>query len=351
MLSLRLLGLFGLIVVSSTIISLPGHLWNGTDLLELSHTNATMVRDDRDSTSNATSPDPNARRFTTVIDNYPDVKISGKSTFMNILKTMIELSYSDGTHVYAGGTFSFPDYTNVKIRITSSSSGLIYRYAILGLYQAAQYLTTSKMFICINVNLYWSEGGVAALVGTIKIFPDPLPDVESEKVLNLIGVGQRAETPSIIPDLANFTSLEDNETDVADFTNAGKLSIFLELQGQSLSIPEVFMTLFLGLVHIASFGTAHVVQDFEVRDPFPMTELVYKHYGAPRTSPPFFDYHMAARALGYIPKYMFAQGRFEEVIFVLEVGGTPVGIGYLRKFSTTSSTASDKVYGKEGPLV
>ena len=344
MLSLRLLGLFGLIVVNSTIISLPGHLRNGTDLLELSHTNATVVRDDHDSTSNATSPDPIARGFTTVIDNYPDVKISAKSTLMNILKTMIELSYSEGTHVYAGGTFSFPDYTNVKIRITPFSSGLIYRYAILGLFQAAQYLTTSKMFICINVNLYWSEGGVAALVSTIKIFPDPLPDVvESEKVQNPIGVGQRAETPSIIPDLANFTSLEDNETDVAAFTNAGKLSIFLELQGQSLSIPEVFITLFLGLVHIASFGTAHVVQDFEVRDPFTMTELVYKHYGAPRTSPPFFDYHMAARALGYIPKYMFAQRRFEEVVFVLEVGDTPVGIGYLRKFSTTSSTASDKV--------
>ena len=338
MLSFRLLCLFGLIVVNSTIISLPSHLRNGTELLNLSHTNATVLRNNRNSTSNASFlGSPIDSRFTTVVNSYPDVKISGKSTLMNILKTMIELSYSEGTHVYAGGTFSFRDYTNVKIRIKPSSSRLQYRYAIWGLFKAAQYLTSNNMFVFIIVNLYRSEGGVPALLGTIEIFPDPLPDVvESEKVQNLIGVGQQAETPPITPGLA---SIEDNETGVA----AGKLSVFLEFQGQILSIPEVFMTLFLGLFHIASHGTAHLVHEFEVRDRSTKMELVYEHYDAARTSPPFFKYYYAARALEYIPKYMFAQRRFEEVIFVLEIGGTPVGIGHLRKFSTTSPTASDKI--------
>lgn len=349
MLFFYLLCIIDLIVANSTVISPPSHSQNGTELLNLSRTNTTVVEIDRERTDNASLlGNPIDIHFRTVIHSFPHIKISGKSTYMSILKAMIELSYNEWTHAYTGGTFSFRNYSNVKItieRITSSSSALQYRYAIWGLFKAALYLTTSKPFACISVELYWSGGGRPAWVGIVEIVPDPLPDVVgSTEVRTLMGTGQRAETPSNYPDGAVPTFIEDEETDLAASTgNNEKLSVKVELQGQTLSIPQVFMAFLLGLLHVAAFGAADPVHDFTVQDLLTKTELVYENYDTPRTSPPFFTYRVAARALAYILRYMFAQSRFETVIFVLEVEGTPVGVGRLRKFSSILSIASGNV--------
>lgn len=349
MLVLYLLCVFGLIVANSALILPRSHSQNGTELLNLSRTNATVIEIDRDRTNNASLlGNPIDTHFRTVIHSFPDVKLSGKSTYMSILKAMIELSYSEGTHAYTGGTFSFRNYNNVQIRIEriiSSSSTLQYRYAIWGLFKAALYLTTSQAFASISLELYWSGGGIPAWVGIVEILPDPLPDVDgSTEVRNLMGIRQRAETSSDHPDGAHSTSIEDDETDLTTFTgDVEKLSVKAELQGQTLSIPEVFMTLLLGLLRISACGAADLVHDFKVQDLLSNMELVYENYGTPRPSPPLFTYGVAARALSYILRYMFAESRFEAVIFVLEIEGTPVGIGHLQKFSSTLSIASDEV--------
>ena len=349
MLSFLLVCLFFLSMAQSIATTLPDVHRNQTVLPDLSLNNLSVAGSDS-GTTNALrlTAEPFDIRFGTITRVYPDVKMSGKSAYMNILKAMIKLSYSEGTHAYAGEIFSFPGYTNVKIRIspaTSSNSDLQYRFAIWGLFRAAEYLTQANAFSCIITNLYWSFfSGSQVSVGVIEIFPYPLPDnLEGKEIQNLVGTRRQAETLPQFGKLANVTYIGRNETDLASPTNAGKLSVFLELQGTVLSIPEVFMTLFRALVRIASFGTAQVVHDFQVQDRDTMTELVYEDYGAPRTSPPFFVYHEAARALGYIPKFMFAQHKFEAVTFVLEMDGTPIATGYLRKFSSTSSVASQKV--------
>ena len=347
MLSLLSLCLLGLTVVNSTVLYLPGHLRNGTELFDLSGTNATVTGADHDAASNASSlGNPIDKHFRTVIDTSPDIRINGKSTYMNILKAMIQLSYSEGTHTYAGETFSFRDYTNVKIRITrviSSSTTLQYRHAVWGLFKTAQYLTHNSMFTRTVVSLYWDGSGVPVQVGTIEIFPDPLPDIASStKLPHLTRIGQQAESPSRSANLANFTSIEYRETDLATITDGGNFKVFFEYQGQLLSIKEVFMALFFGLLHIASFSTEQIVDDFVARDWLSRTELLYENYGGPRKSPPIFTYRVAARALAYIPRYMFARGRFEAATFVVEIGGIPVGTGYLRKFSTTS----DEIQGR-----
>ena len=342
MLSLLSLCLLGLTVVNSTVLYLPGHSQNGTELFDLSGINATVAGTDHDAANNASSlGTPIDKHFRTVIETFPHIRINGKSTYMNILKAMIQLSYSEGTHTYTGETFSFRDYTNVKIRITrviSSSTTLQYRYAVWGLFKMAQDLTQNKIFTSCIVSLYWDGSGVPVLVGTIKIFPDPPPNIASSTTLpHLIRVGQQAESSSKSSNLANFTSIEYGETDLATITNAGDFKVFAQLLGEILSIKEVFMALYFGLLHIASFSTEQIVDTFVARDWLSMTELWYEIYGAPRTSPPLFTYGVAARALAYIPKYMFAQGKFEVVTFVVEIGGTPVGLGYLRKFSPTSA--------------
>lgn len=332
----------------SIAMTLPDVHRNQSVLPDLSLNNLSVAGSD----SGTTNPlrlmtEPFDRRFGTITRVYPDVKMSGKSAYMNILKAMIKLSYSEGTHAYAGEIFSFPGYTNVRIRVTpatSSNSDLQYRFAIWGLFRSADYLTLANVFSCIITDLYWSESGSQVPVGVIEIFPYPLPDnLEGKEIQNLVGTSRQAETLPHFGKLANVTYGGRNETDLASPTNAGRLSVFLELQGPVLSIPEVFMTLFRALVRIASFGTAQVVHDFQVQDMDTMTELVYEDYGAPRTSPPFFIYHEAARALGNIPKFMFAQHKFEAVTFVLEIDGTPIATGYLRKFSSTSSVASQKI--------
>ena len=342
MLWLLLLCLLCLTIVNSTLLYLPGQLLNGTEPLELSGINATIASTNNNAASNASSLAVAIdKHFRTVIDTYPDIRINGKSTYMNILQAMIQLSYSEGTHAYAGETFSFRGYTNVKIRITrtmSSSTTLQYRYAVWGLFKMARFLTLNKISACSSVSLYWDGSGVPVLVGTIEIFPDPLPDIAgSTKLPHLTGIGQQTAVTSNSSGLANFTSIDYRETDLATTTNAGDFHVFFELQGQVLSIKEVFMALFYGLLHIASFNTDQNVEDFGVKDLLTGTELRYENYDAPRRSPPVFTYRVAARALAYIPKYMFAKGRFEVVTFVVEIGGIPLGTGYLRKSSTTSN--------------
>ena len=183
------------------------------------------------------------------------------------------------------------------------------------------------------------EDGAETNLGHIVIYPHPPPNISrSPKSQNLMRIVPEEEKPPSTIDLANSTSISSNETDSAVSATAGNFSVFAELQGRILSVSAVFMTLLLGIVHISAFGTTNIVQDFAVRVPDSNTELVYEHYGARRTSPPFFTYHAAAYALKFIPKYMFAQRRFEEVVFVLEVGGTPLGQGVLRKSPSASST-------------
>lgn len=347
MVSFLLVCLVCLSLVHSIAITLPEDHRNQTVLPDLSLNNLSVAGSDG-GTTNALRlmTEPFDSRFRTITRIYPDVKTSGKSTYMNILKAMIKLSYSEGTDAYAGETFSFRGYTNVKIRITraTSSSDLQYRYAIWGLFRSADYLTTANVFSVIITNLYWSGSGSPVLVGVIEIFPDPLPDVlENKEIQKLVGTRRQAERLPRFGKLANATYVGRNESDLASPTNAGRLSVFLQLQGPVLSIPEVFMTLFRALVRIASFGAAQMVHNFQVQNMETMTELVYEHYGAPRTSPPFFVYHEAARALAHIPNFMFAQHKFEAVTFVLEIDGTPIGTGYLRKFSSTPSVASQKV--------
>ena len=347
MLSLLSLCLVGLTVVNSTVLYLPGHLQNGTELFNLSGINATVAGTDLNAASNAISSGSDIdRHFRTVIDIDPNIRISGKSTYMTMLKAMIQLSYSEGTHAYTGETFSFRDYTNVKIRITrvtSSSSTLQYRYAVWGLFKTAEFMARNNMFTRTIVSLYWDGSGMPAQVGTIEIFPDPLPNVVSTaKLSHLMTIGQQAEILSNSSNLANFTSVEYRDTDLATTPNAGNFKVFIDLEGQTLPIKDVFMTLLSGLVHIASFRTEHPVHDFTIRHLFSRTEIRYVNYGVPRTSPPLFTYHAAACALAHIPKYMFAKGRFEAATFVVEIGGIPVGTGFLRKFSTTS----DKIRGR-----
>lgn len=348
MLHLLLVCLLSLGWVRSTAITLPNVHRNQTVLRNLPLNNLSVAGSDSGTTDALRlMTEPFDSRFGTISQIYPDVKISGKSTYMNILKAMIKLSYSEGTDPYMGETFSFYGYTNVKVRITRaapSSMTLQYRYAIWGLFRSADYLTTANHFSCIITNLYWSGSGSQVLVGVIEIFPDSIPGIlESKEIQKLVGSSRQAETLPQLPKLANVTHVCRNKTNLASPTDAGRLSVFLELQGPVLSIAEVFMTLFRALVRIASFGTAQLVGDFQVRDMNTMTELVYEDYAAPRTSPPFFVYHEAARALGYVPNFMFAKHKFEAVTFVLEVDGTPVGTGYLRKFSSTSSVAPQKV--------
>lgn len=348
MLFFLLLCLLNLTLVHSIVISLPDVHQNQTVLPDLPLNNLSVTGSHaKTTTASRLSADPIDTKFGVIFRTYPNVKISGKSTYMNILKAMIKLSYSEGTDPYMGETFFFHGYANVRIRITrgtSSSTDLQYRYAIWALFKAANHLTVTNMFSCIVADLYWSGSGTATFVGQLEIFPDPLPNiVGSKEIEELVEIGRQADTLPNLRTLANITYVDSNETNLASPTNAGKLSVFLELQGPVLSIPQVFRALFSALVHIASFRTAQLVRGFQVQDRDTMTELVYQHYGAPRTSSPYFVYHDAARALGRVPEYMFAQHKFEAVTFVLEIDGTPVGTGYLRKSSSTSSVASQKV--------
>lgn len=117
--------------------------------------------------TNLTSPDPIIEldglpvlnQTTTGLSVIPDafdleisqgpLKINGKSTYMNILKALVTLSKQDFLANYAGNTFSFEGYTDMRVVITrtnSRSAALQYRFAIFGLYSGIYHISQKSKF-------------------------------------------------------------------------------------------------------------------------------------------------------------------------------------------------------------
>lgn len=317
MLSLLVLWLWSAAVIGSPLLTLPSIRTNTT-----SGSNASSLGDD-----NPLDPRLKTKFFIAI-----EAKVSATSTYMTVLKTLVKLSAHQYDYQYAGGTFQFEGYTNVKLVIRSVGSALQYRHAILGLLRMIQTMTHDKIFTAIETELYWDED--PQMVGFIRLCQDFLPQPQLAGVNRTQGLNRFVpglEIPSELIDLANNSTVNDTEE---SFTALPSNSItHWQFSGTKIPLPSVFMTLCFGVVLIASRpGTSRTVDPFEVHLGTIRTELIFDHYGEPRTSPPFLDYRHAARALGRIPAIMFAEGRFEEMTFVLEISGIPVGVGFLRKY-------------------
>lgn len=153
------------------------------------------------------------RAFDLDISQGP-LKINGKSTYMNVLKAMVTLSEKDFLASYAGNTFSFEGYTDMRIQIirtNSRSASLQHRFAIYGLYSGIYHLSRQSKFRETLMTLYWSGSGSKTTVGYIKFTPWPMPSIrESNQTLALSGPDQASEGLFQSSELANLTLISED---------------------------------------------------------------------------------------------------------------------------------------------
>lgn len=259
-------------------------------------------------------------------------RINGRSTYMNAVKTLVTMSQEDFTSVFRGGEFSFEGYKNVRISVqrATAPSTLQYRFAIYGLYSLVYHIARTSTLVDTTMTLYWTENDMKSTVGYIQIVPWPYPGIgASNETQTIVGLTQRSNVHPGISDVSNITTI--SVTNVSRDSNAPTFNVFAELQGSTLSIPDVFITLCLTLMTISPYPSTDVVTAFTAGEINTNARLNYIDPQPPRSSPPFFTYQYASRALGLIAKYLFQQGKFEDVLFVVEIDSIAVGIGMLEK--------------------
>jgi hypothetical protein len=268
------------------------------------------------------------------------LKVNGKSTYMNVLKALVTLSEKDFLANYAGNTFSFEGYTDMRIQIVrtnSRSAVLQHRFAIYGLYSGIYHISKQSEWRETILTLYWSGSGSKTTVGYIKFLPYLPPGIGgSNETLSLPFPGQESGGSSPSPDLTNLTLISE-DPDISASPNAPQLTISPVFGGVVMSLTEVFLTVFSALVVIAEPPSSKIVIPFSSSESHINARLEFKNPNPPRPWYPFFTYETAARSLGLLPKFMFQQGKFQNVAFVIKVDKTTVGGGFLGKRSTPSS--------------
>lgn len=276
---------------------------------------------------------------------HPDERLNGKSTYMTVLKTMVSLSAYPYTSAYNGGTFSFNAYTNVKIEITSISSAMQYRHAIMGLWRVIRMMTESPGFYSTESVIVWLESDYHPVQPLCTIAIRPVPDaatVEGGNPGGPVELTRRSATLARPHNTTNFSLVDFTDTDLTKPLGASKFNLLAEFKGTTFSLPAVFMTIYTALVHVASNCATQKVQPFTKRYDTTGPEIEFQLYGEERSSPPYFQYQHAAKILGKLPEYMFTKRKFESLEFVLELAGVPVAHGFLRAANAASLASENR---------
>ncbi len=336
-----LLILLGHIISGTVFVGTSAQLFNGTNLSELSAVNInqafSMTEPDASPTSNQTVNDSSMipKEFNAKFHQDLTRAIHALSTYMTVLLAMIAISAEDFAAYYAGGEFSFKDYGDVRINISSANSPtdpLQARHAIYGLQVAIYSISTMDAWYETSITLYWSRDGIKLPVGYIEI-----AQVIGESNLTL-GLANTTQGSGIQPHLLrlpNSTDLVEQEIDT--FENA-RITISATFGGETLTLQEIFLTLMPAVTIIAQDSVASLVEPFNIRGTTIDSEFECQAVVPPRTEPPYFLYAYAAIALRILPKAMFQAGKLEDVEFTVKVDGIPVGMGFLRRTEDPSAS-------------
>jgi len=225
----------------------------------------------------------------TIIPNAFDIqitqgplKINGKSTYMNVLKAMVTLSEKDFLANYPGNSFSFEGYTDMRIQIirtNSRSAALQYRFAIYGLYSGIYHISKQSKWSETRITLYWSGSGSKTTVGYINFLPWPLPSLGENT--QALGLEDSIPASKKSPDLANLTLISD-DLDTSGSSNAPQLTISPISGGITLTLPEVFLTIFSALVVIAEPPATQSIRPFSSSESHIDARLEIKDSDPPR---------------------------------------------------------------------
>ncbi len=337
---LLLLSLLGHVILRTFFIGTSAQLLNGTDLSKLSAVNinqsASKIEPDASPTINQTVTDSSMipKEFSTRFHQDLTRTISEISTYMTALLAMIALSAENFAAYYAGGEFSFNNYADVRINIWSANSPTIplqARHAVYGLQVAIYSISKMDAWYETSITLYWSRAGTKFAVGYITIAQGI---GGSNSALGLTNTTQGSGAQPYLTRPPNSTDLL--EQDIDTFENA-HITISLTFSGEILTLQEMFLTLIPAVTVIAQHPATQHVEPFNIRDMTMDSEFKYQNAVPPRADEPYFQYGCAAVALRILPRAMIQAGKLGSVEFTVNVDGTPVGTGVLKRGEDSSA--------------
>ena len=262
---------------------------------------------------------------------YDEPLISSISCLMNAVHAMQELALGNFFNPVGAETYSLPNYPSVSIVTegTLATDTIETRFLIWGIWKGVFHMMGRNRFQNALFTLHWN--GIE--VGHIIFARSALPSVPIGTNLTY-GVSQQSRVLSN-SNLVTVDTLIVTNVDTLKSPDGHEFRVSLVLDGQSLTVFELFITVLSGMAYIAEFSNTQELESFSISPATFDTTLAFQ----PETerllkSAPLIEAQWVTAALGLIPTYAVERSDFREVSFKVQIDGESVGYGTIRQGRT-----------------
>ena len=267
-----------------------------------------------------------------IVANYAETNIPVTPCLMNIVELLANYAELDWLgRVRQRHGVVLPSYPQVEFAVIPSApaTSVEVRFVVWGLWVGIRDIVSQNRFVEVEFELYWEEQVVAYIYITRPMDLGPSSSNETLGTDGPLTLSPPSNgTASVTLDDPNSTTnLSDTLTDER-FSWSPRFGY----DAKTLTIFEVFLTVIAGLKNAApmaaldkvtsAYASAAVNVDANL-------QIFLHKRRTPRPRPPYLQYIHVIKALRLVPGYMLAEGRFAELIFVMQVNNLPVGEGYL----------------------
>lgn len=194
------------------------------------------------------------------------------------------------------------------------------RFAVWGIYKAVHLMVAVDDFRPRNYRLYW-QGSLVGFVGFNRGAQGALGI--GNGTANETGTAVQQNTFSVSPN----SLLNDTTADLGDDDTA----FSFQVHGHTIGEPNVYMTLFTGILKAAPYSKTARVEDFFVNSRAFSTYLSFQEREDPGPVGPFFRYEQLIHLCTRLPTWVMSHGdQWTEAEMVVLINGTVVGAGVLR---------------------
>ena len=194
------------------------------------------------------------------------------------------------------------------------------KYAMWGIYKAVHLMVATNDFRPRNYALYWQ----GAVVGYVS-FNDGARGAlgVGSRSANATGAAVQSEDLSLSPTTLPQPTTPSNPT-------SPQITLSYELKGRTIGEPNVFLTLFTGILKAAPYYESEQVDEFLVNTRTFNTYLSFKGREDLAPGAPFLEYAHLLRLFAQLPMWMLEHGGgWTEANMVVSVDGNVVGAGVL----------------------
>ena len=194
------------------------------------------------------------------------------------------------------------------------------KFAVWGIYKAVHLMVAVDDFRPRNYRLYW-QGSLVGYVGFNTGAQGALGigNGTANEVGTAVQEGNLSVSPNTLP-VDRTTGLGDDDTAFSFHTN-----------GHTIGEPNVYMTLFTGILKAAPYPKNARVNDFWVNSRAFNTYLSFQEREGPGPEGPFFRYEQLIQLCTRLPTWVMSHGnQWTEADMVVLINGTVVGAGVLR---------------------